>query len=276
MSQEEIILYEVRGKVAVITLNIPHKLNALNAEGYLLLGKLMERADAEEDTIVTLIQSSGRFFSAGADFSDKALAGNQDVDKFDHEFWLGRFVGRNAWLTDLFHNHTKVLVSALNGPVIGLSAALVALSDLIYVIDEAKVYVLTPFSNLGLVAEGASSATLFLRLGWSKASEALLFARPIPGAELTKLGFINKSYGDYNFKSVEEFNKKIYDDLVAQFDGLYEPSVLANKQLLKANRDKLITSANSTEVVGGFNKWKAGAPQRRFVQLSLKQIKHKL
>lgn len=272
---DELITYEVRGKVAVITINVPQKLNALNSAGYLLLGKHMEAADAEEDTVVTLIQSSGRFFSAGADFSDSAIS-TDDKKPFDHEFWLGRFVGRNTWITDLFHNHRKVLVTALNGPVIGLSAGLVAHSDLIYSIDDSKVYVLAPFSNLGLVAEGAASATLFLRLGWSKASEAILFSRPIPGAELSKLGFINKSYGDHKFKSTEEFNKKVYDDVVAQFEGLYEPSILANKQLLKANRDKLVLSANSTEAVEGFRKWQEGAPQRRFKQLSLKQIKHKL
>ncbi|ABN68046.2 predicted protein [Scheffersomyces stipitis CBS 6054] len=270
----EDILYEVRGKVTIITFNIPQKLNALNGEQYLLLAKLVERADKEEDTILTLIQSSGRFFSAGANFADKSLANTDAADLFSHEYWLNRFVARNTYLTELFHNHRKILAAAVNGPVIGLSASLLALCDLIYVKEEKDFYILTPFANLGLVAEGAASATLFLRLGWSKASEALLLAKPISGKDLNNLGFINKTY-DGQFKTTEEFNQAVHDELVNAFENLHFDSIIQNKQLLKSNRDQLITSANSKEVIRGFNKWIEGVPQGRFVQLAQKDIKHK-
>ncbi|CAH6720478.1 3,2-trans-enoyl-CoA isomerase [[Candida] jaroonii] len=272
----EDILYEVRDRTVIITLNIPKKLNALNGDQYLLLGKLMERANEEEDTVVTIFQSSGRYFSAGANFADKGLAKLDVAELFDHKYWLGNFVARNTWLTSLFQNHKKVLVAAVNGPVIGLSAALVALCDLIYVMDDTKFHLLCPFSNLGLVAEGATSVTLFKRLGWSKASEAILFSRPIPGKELKALGFINQSYNDYNFKTTEEFNEQIYKDVLGDFQDLHEDSIFKNKQLLKANRDGAIDAANSNEVVTGFYKWIEGVPQSRFVQLAQKDIKHKM
>lgn len=276
MSEGEDILYEVREKVTIITFNIPKKLNALNGDQYLLLAKLVERADREEDTVMTLIQSTGRYFSAGANIADKGLSNVDPEHLFSHEYWLDKFVARNVYLTDLFHNHTKILAAAVNGPVIGLSAAMLALCDLVYVMDETKFFLLAPFSNLGLVAEGAASATLFLRLGWSKSAEALLLARPIPGTELNKLGFINKNYGDVKFDSVEQFNQRVHDDLVSQFQGLYEPSIFANKQLLKANRDQLINSANSREVIKGFNRWVKGVPQERFMKLYQKDIQHKM
>lgn len=268
------ILYEVRDKVTIITFNLPKKLNALNGDQYLLLAKLVERADREEETVCTLIQSTGRYFSAGANIADRGLQETKADELFSHELWLNKFVARNTFLTDLFHNHTKILAAAVNGPVIGLSAALLALCDLVYVMDESKFFLLAPFSNLGLVAEGASSATLFLRLGWSKAAEALLLARPIKGPELNKLGFINQSY-DGQFSSTEQFNDAIHDQLVSQFSELYFPSILENKQLLKANRDQLINSANAREVIKGFNKWVQGIPQSRFMQLYQKDIKHK-
>lgn len=276
MSESQDITYEVRGKVTVITLNVPQKLNALNGDQYLLLAKLVERADKEEDTVFTLLQSTGRYFSAGANIADKGVVGTNSSDLFSHEYWLNKFVSRNVFLTDLFHNHTKVLVAALNGPVVGLSSSLVALCDLVYAIDEKKVFFLAPFSNLGLVAEGGASATLFLRLGWSRSSEALLLAKPIPGTELNKLGFINKLYHDTKFSSTEEFNQKVYDDIVHASSALHEPLILENKQLLKANRDQLINSASSREVIKGFNKWVEGVPQTRFMQLFQKDIKHKI
>ncbi len=270
------ILYEVRDRVTIITFNLPKVLNALNGDQYLLLAKLIERADREENTVLTLLQSLGRYFSAGANIADRGLTTMDPKDLVLHEYWLNKFVLRNVFLADLFHNHTKVLAAALNGPVIGLSLALVALCDLIYVMDEKKLFLLAPFSNLGLVAEGALSLTLFLRLGWSKLAEALLLARPIPGAELNKLGFINKLYHDTKFASVEEFNQRVHDDLVKQFSNLYAPSILENKQLLKANRDQLINSASQREVIKGFNKWVEGVPQNRFMALYQKDIQHKL
>lgn len=271
----EAILYEVRDRITVITLNLPNKLNALNGEQYLQLAKYLQEADEEEDTICTLIQSTGRYFSAGANFADKALLEGDPQEVFSHEFWLKSFAGRNVYLTDLLHNHSKVLVAALNGPVIGLSSALVALCDLVYAIDEKKVNLLAPFSNLGLVAEGATSATLFTRLGWSKSAEALLFAKPISGEDLNKAGFFNKVYNGKNL-STEDFNREVFNELKKSFDGLYEPSIFANKQLLKANRDQIINAANARESIVGFNRWIQGIPQARFMEVKNKERQHKL
>ncbi|OBA22046.1 ClpP/crotonase [Metschnikowia bicuspidata var. bicuspidata NRRL YB-4993] len=275
MSHEDTITYAVRGRVTVITLNIPHKLNALNGQQYLQLAKYLQQADDEEDTVCTLLQSTGRYFSAGANFADKALTKAGPDVMFSHEYWLQNFAGRNVYLTDLCHNHKKVLVAALNGPVIGLSSAMVAFCDIVYAIDEDRVNLLAPFSNLGLVAEGGTSATFFLRLGWSKSAEALLFAKPVSGQDLNRLGFFNKVYNGKNY-STEEFNKVVFEDLVSKFDGLYEPSIFANKQLLKANRDQMVNSANAKEAIVGFNRWIEGVPQGRFVEMANKERKHKM
>lgn len=125
---------------------------------------------------------------------DESVDDDDDDAYDDHTFWLSHFVASNVYLTDVFHNHTKVLVAALNGPVIGLSSALVALCDLIYINNSQEFFMLLSFANLGLVAEGAASATISMRLGWSKASEALLLPQPINGVQLETLGFDNKSY----------------------------------------------------------------------------------
>lgn len=275
MSEGEDILYEVRDRITVITFNIPKKLNALNGAQYLLLAKLIDRADKEEDTLVTLIQSTGRYFSAGANFADKSLANASPQDLFSHEYWLQNFLGRNVYITDLFHNHTKVLVAALNGPVVGLTTGLISLSDLTYAIEEEKVFLLAPFTNLGLVSEGASSVTLFLRLGWAKAAETLLFSKPVSGKDLNRLGFFNKTYDGENL-TTEQFNAKVFDELTKLLEGLHEPSILEMKQLLKANRDQAINSAGTREAVQGFNKWIEGVPQLKFAQLLQKERKNKL
>ncbi|KAI5962632.1 ECI1 [Candida pseudojiufengensis] len=275
MSDEENdITYEVKDRVTIITFNIPHKLNALNGEQYLKLGKFVEQANEEEDTVLTLIQATGKYFSAGANFADKKLMETDPAELFSHEYWLARFVARNVWLTNVFNDHKKILAAAVNGPVIGLSTGLLLLCDLIYVNDLSKFYLLAPFANLGLVAEGASSATLFARLGWSKASEALLLAKPISGVDCFNAGLINKHYdGKY---TTEEFNKQVFKELVSSFENLHEDSIFKNKELLKLTRDQFINQANSQEVMKGFYKWLEGVPQGRFAQLANKEVKHKL
>ena len=275
MSDDLGITYEVRGRTTIITLNSPKALNALSSEQYLRLGKLVEEADAEEDTVATIIQGSGRFFSAGASFKDPGLMPQNLTKSETHEYWLNKFVARNVWITDVFHNHSKILVAAVNGPAVGLSAALLALCDIIYVKEEKDFFLLGPFSNLGLVAEGASSASLFLRLGWSLASEALLLARPISGKDLYRVGFINRTF-DGQFKTTEEFNDHVCKMVAHYFENLHEDSIFKNKKLLKANRDQLINSANSNEAIRGFGKWMEGVPQAKFAKLAKKDIKHKI
>lgn len=93
-------------------------------------------------------------------------------------------------VTEAFYTHPKVLVTILNGPVIGLSAALVAHSDFVYA--TPKVYLLAPFTSLGIVPEGASSITFQQRLGPSKAAEALLMSKRLSCDELVACGFINE------------------------------------------------------------------------------------
>jgi peroxisomal 3,2-trans-enoyl-CoA isomerase len=65
MSQvEQEITLETRGHIAIITLNVPKKLNALNADHYYRLAKLMKEAAAMDNTYITVLTAKGRFFSA--------------------------------------------------------------------------------------------------------------------------------------------------------------------------------------------------------------------
>jgi peroxisomal 3,2-trans-enoyl-CoA isomerase len=92
------------------------------------------------------------------------------------------------------YTHPKILITALNGPVIGLSAALLVFSDFIYCTPHT--FLLTPFSSLGLVAEGGASRAFVQRLGISKASEALIMSKRISAEELLQVGFVNKIFSE--------------------------------------------------------------------------------
>lgn len=287
------ILYKVVDRTAVITLNIPDKFNALTGVEYRRLDQLVQAAAREKGTFVTLIQSTGKFFSAGANFKKGELTGGAkggdtiDLVQIENESdpdsygdletrteWAYRFGARNFAITETFYNHPKVLVVALNGPVIGLTAALVACADFIYATDNT--YLLTPFANIGLASEGAACYTLLQRLGLSKANEALLMSKPIKAKELKERGFLNELFPLSQFKTPEDFNNHVYNIIKTTMYGLDEDAILIIKRLIRKSMQQSLIEANHDEVFQGIDRFAKGIPQNRFAQLAQKSLKHKL
>jgi peroxisomal 3,2-trans-enoyl-CoA isomerase len=193
------------------------------------------------------------------------------VDQRQH--WLRALVLNNLDLADAFYSHPKILVTALNGPVIGLSAALVAHSDLI--LATPSTYLLTPFSSLGLVTEGGSSIALVKRLGVSKAKEALLSSRKIPIEELVRTGFVNQVLDAG--EDQERFREMALEEIQARFgDHLVGSSLLEIKNLLREPGDREFNAQAVKEIWGGLQRFMAGIPQEEFMKVATGQKKHKL
>jgi hypothetical protein len=64
MSADNGILVEYKGTVAIITLNVPKKLNALNGELYYKLARAMHEVAKHDEVYITVLTGNGRFFSA--------------------------------------------------------------------------------------------------------------------------------------------------------------------------------------------------------------------
>jgi peroxisomal 3,2-trans-enoyl-CoA isomerase len=58
------ILVEYKGKIAIITLNVPTKLNALDGENYYKLARAMNEVAEHDEVFITVLTGKGRFFSA--------------------------------------------------------------------------------------------------------------------------------------------------------------------------------------------------------------------
>lgn len=188
--------------------------------------------------------------------------------------WLKNFVAHNLNITQAFYSHPKILIGALNGPAVGLSAALLGFADFIYAAPHT--FLLTPFSSLGLVAEGGASRGLVQRLGIAKANEALIQSKRITCDELVHTGFVNKVIhvkpGE-DAKFLDLVLKEI-DDRMG--DHLSADSMIKIKGLIRSPENDLLDAQGVKEVFGGLARFTSGIPQERFRQIASGERKHKL
>ncbi|KAM0284967.1 hypothetical protein ACHAQH_001656 [Verticillium albo-atrum] len=269
-----VISLEYRGRVALLTIDNDAKLNALNQENYYDLSQKLREIATHNEVFITVLIGKGRYFSAGADVSLANRAPPVDDARANHQHWLASFVAYNLNATEAFYTHPKILVAALNGPVIGLSAALVAFADFIYITPHT--FLLTPFSSLGLVAEGGASRALVQRLGPARANEALIMSRRINADQLLETGFANKSF------DVEKGDSDRFRDLVlAEVDDklgehLIGESLTGIKKLIRAPEMEILERQNSKEVFAGLERFVKGVPQQEFMKIATGQKRHKL
>ncbi|KAI9711279.1 MAG: hypothetical protein M1820_002266 [Bogoriella megaspora] len=269
MSTDTIKL-EIRGKIAIITIDNEKKLNALNQDQYYQLAVTLLEIAARDDVYITILTGKGRFFSAGADVTiSRSTPDGEDARRT----WLRSFVSNNLHITHAFYTHPKILVTALNGPAVGLSAALIAFSDFIYAAPHS--FLLTPFSSLGLVAEGGSSHAFVKRLGISKANEALIMSKRITSEELLQTGFVNKIFdtGKDSEKFLSEVLKEVDERLG---DHLNSDSMVKIKALLRKPDMDTLDRQGVLEVFGGLERFASGVPQEEFRKIASGEKKHKL
>lgn len=300
MSNEQIITVTYQERVAIITLNRPDKLNALNQDLYYLLAERLREVEKRDDIYITVLTGTGRFFSAyeahpipvptlyshsipfpantqssGADVTSSRP--NGDLNSNVRRELVKSFVANNTDVTRTFYNHTKILVVALNGPAVGLSAALVAHADFIYATPHT--FILTPFSSLGLVAEGGASRAFVERLGIAKANEALLMSKRIPCEDLVSTGFVNKVIQAPSGKKddSEGFLKAVLHEVEERLGShLNQSSLLKIKELVRRPERELLDRQNGIEAFMGLERFLSGVPQEEFRKLASGEKKHKL
>ncbi|RBR03076.1 uncharacterized protein FIESC28_11807 [Fusarium coffeatum] len=270
MAEESTLDLEYRGRIAVLTIHNERKLNAFTGAQYYDLAQKLREIATHDEVFTTVILAKGRFFSAGADVGVTRKSPGEDNDS--HKQLLQTFVANNLNITHAFATHPKILVIGLNGPVIGLTAALVAFADFIYCAPST--FLLTPFSSIGLVAEGGASRALALRLGPARANEALLMSRRIGSQELERCGFVNAIFdeGDdakFRARVLHEVDERLGDHLNGD-------SLIGIKKLLRKPEMDIMHTQNVHEVFAGLERFLTGVPQEEFAKLASGAKRHKL
>ncbi|KAH8928389.1 ClpP/crotonase [Atractiella rhizophila] len=264
------ILFSLDNGIAIITLNIPSKLNALPLPLYTHIASLLRYTSALplEECYATVVTGAGAYWCSGADIDGAAgeLSGEGEEVR---THWINRLSSSTMQLTKACMEHEKLLIAALNGPAVGLAASILGWFDFLYATEDF--FLLTPFTSVGLATEGGASLTFPRRMGIGLANEALLLSRKLTAAELLQAGFLTRIPPKDRFiPSVLAYIREMTQDLVKE-------SLVVTKKLIQdgLNRHGADT-ANLNEIFMGTERFVSGRPQQRFTQIMMKQRRHKL
>jgi len=180
-----VLLHEDMGAVALLTLNRPNKLNALNYE---LIGALQEALDQIENDpevrAVILTGAGERAFSAGADILDVAGSIGQGVDTA-----LREVVGRGQGLTKRIERFPKPIIVAVNGIAYGGGCEVTEAAPLAIAAKSARFA--KPEILLGFPPPFGGSQRLPRHVGRKRALELILTGDSIDAERAEEIGIVN-------------------------------------------------------------------------------------
>jgi enoyl-CoA hydratase len=175
------------GPLRIITLNRPDVLNAVNDGLHSGLARLWPQLSDDREARAAVLTGSGRAFSAGGDFAYLAELG-EDADLRAKTIAHGREI-----VLGMARCRIPV-VAAVNGPAVGLGCSLVALSDIVYIAEDA--YLADPHVQVGLVAADGGPITWPLHISLLLAKEYALTGARISAEKAVELGLANHVAAD--------------------------------------------------------------------------------
>jgi enoyl-CoA hydratase len=198
MSSYETLLLERRGRVAVITINRPQKLNALNiqtrAEGAAALDELRDDAEVR---VVVITGAGEKAFVAGADIAE--FEGRTAVTQRDVMTARSLFTA-----VDTF---PKPVIAMINGFCLGGGCELALSCDIRVASETARFG--QPEINLGIIPGGGGTQRLTRLVGEGKAMELILTGDMIDAQHAFNLGLVNHVVpaADLEAKTMELANR---------------------------------------------------------------------
>jgi enoyl-CoA hydratase len=184
------ILLNIDENIAIITLNRPDALNALNGELMDELGACLLALDADNNIGVIIITGSAKAFAAGADI--KEMAGKSFADVYSEDF-----ITRN-WET--INTCRKPVIAAVAGFALGGGCELAMMCDMIIAADNAKFG--QPEIKLGVIPGSGGTQRLTRAIGKAKAMDMVLTGRMMDAEEAERSGLVARVVAAENLMDV--------------------------------------------------------------------------
>jgi enoyl-CoA hydratase len=192
--QFETLLYETQGRVAILTLNRPERLNTIVPPMPDELEQAVAAANRDPEVRVLVLRGAGRGFCAGFDFSaglahwsDAVSTGGRWDPGRDMIHMTSPFTGPVPKFMSLWRS-PKPVIAQVHGWCVGGGSDLALCADLVIVSEDARIG--TPYSR----AWGCYLTGMWLyRLGLTRAKELALSGRDLSGREAAAIGLVNRA-----------------------------------------------------------------------------------
>jgi 2-(1,2-epoxy-1,2-dihydrophenyl)acetyl-CoA isomerase len=189
MTEYQMISYDLTDGVAVIHLNRPEVMNALNAALRHELRAAVREAEAAARVIV--ITGTGKAFCSGQDLADAGELATVDFER----------VLRDEYepLLKAIYDCPLPTIAAVNGAAAGAGANLALAADLVIAADSASF--IQAFTRIGLMPDAGGTYWLPRQIGFARAMGAMLFADKISARQAEEWGMIWEVVADADFES---------------------------------------------------------------------------
>lgn len=210
------IVIEQNEHIITLIINRPEKKNALTRDMYLSLANAINYAGHDEQARVIVIKGTNGVFTAGNDIHDFILATQQtDTEVNETEQFM-----RALMECEL------PIIAEVDGLAMGIGATLLLHCDFVYC--SQNTILKTPFINLGLVPEYASSYIMPRLMGHVKAAEWLLLGESMTAESAKQMGMVN------DVLDAEMLVEKVAQT-AQKLASLPQSALQQSKQLMKSN-----------------------------------------
>ena len=182
---DEILLVErfADAGTALVRLNRPKQLNALNGELMERLAETLEELDHDDGVRAIVVTGNERAFAAGVDISEMAASGAIEM-----------LLGSRVAQLDRIRRVTKPVIAAVNGWALGGGCELAMTLDLIVAGESARLG--QPEVNLGVIPGAGGTQRLTRAIGKSRAMAMVLTGEPMTAAEAERCGLVARVVPD--------------------------------------------------------------------------------
>ncbi|MFQ6548948.1 enoyl-CoA hydratase-related protein [Aestuariibius sp. 2305UL40-4] len=182
------IALDVRDDVAVVTLDRPDVMNALNAQMRAEITHAVQ--DVQDKARVIVMTGAGDAFCSGQDLGDAGTAANLDMERTLRDEYV-------PMLKAIFESSIPT-ISAVNGAAAGAGANLALAADVVIAAERAVF--IQAFTRIGLIPDAGGTYWLPRQIGFAKAMGAALFAERVTAQQASDWGMIWEAVADDAFE----------------------------------------------------------------------------
>lgn len=240
------VLKEIKGSLAILTLNRPEKFNSFNREMALRLQQLLDEVAEDKNIRCVMITGNGKAFCAGQDLGE--VSGENPIS-------FSKILGEHYNPIILrIRNLELPVVAAVNGVAAGAGANIALCCDIVVASSSASF--IQAFSKIGLIPDSGGTFFLPRLVGFQKAMALAMLGDKVAASEAEQLGMIYKVFDANNFLAEAEI---LAQKLAAMpTKGLALTKKVLNSSLANSLEDQLKLEDKFQMIAGDSDDYREG------------------